>query len=103
MIMIKEMKYTDEYIVNILKEIGWEERNYPLTDMGIYMFLRSKGINILIYHPVFDINQEYWVWSGVKEDYDLFSEDFSEYKEFNDAVNAAFCESICYLSLEKIK
>ena len=102
MTLIKDMKYTDEYIVKILKEIGWNETDYPLTDMGIYMFLRSNGVDIIIDHPISDVNKKYWIWYGVKDHWDNFSEDFTEYEEFNDVMNAAFCESICYLSLEKL-
>lgn len=94
------MKWNDFYMLDIYKELKYDQNEYPLTPLGIVMFLQQKyHIHICIWK----VNDEYYTWAGATIDIDdvnVFSEDFNEYKTFDDAVNAAIMECACYASLD---
>lgn len=83
--------YIQSILINKLKF-----EKYPNTLVGILAFLRTCGIDIFI--TTEDGN---WTWVGadLTNETNIFSEDFTEYDTFDDALEAALVESICYLSL----
>ena len=95
-----DTKYNDTYMLNIYKELGYDENEYPLTQLGLIMFLANIGIDIYVWKPRYSND---YIWCGVEKgfngDRDIFSQDLTEYKEFDDAVNAAIIESACYASM----
>jgi hypothetical protein len=95
-----DLKYNDTYMLNIYKELGYDESVYPLTPLGLIMFLANIGIDVYIWKPRYSND---YIWCGVEKGLDgtrdIFSQDLSEYKEFDDAVNVAIIESACYASL----
>ena len=92
------VKWNDPYMLNIYDEMGFKESGYPLTTLGIVLFLqRFYHVHISIWKT-----NGYYNWAGAIIEHDMndvFSEDFTEYKEFDDAVNAAIVESACYASV----
>lgn len=102
---VVDYKWNDEYIVNILKnELEYNENDFPFTQLGIIMFLAHKGIDLYVWKPRYCDD---YIWCGVEkcfdETRDIFSQDLTEYKVFDDTVNAAIVEGVCYLSLLKEK
>ena len=97
--MKEMMEYTinSEYIKDIVfNKCQWNDK-YPYNDVGILMFLQEHGI----YLNIISIDNGY-IWGGYDKTFDgVFSADYNEYKTFNDALNSALIEGICYLSLKK--
>lgn len=95
---MEEMKWNSDYMISIYLKIGWDESQYPLTQMGIYCFLETKHVTMSIFK-----DGDKFVWTGmhVNEDLDLeqYGEDFMRYDTFDEAVNAVLIETACYLSL----
>lgn len=89
-------KWNDEYMIKIYHQAGFNENEYPLNLIGLLMFLRIKGIDIVIQKSH---NFYFWTGANIKNSTltDMFSEDFTEYKTFDDAINSAIIESFCYL------
>ena len=83
------------YIKNLLKELGFEQ--YPYTQMGILMWLKSKWIDVRVYPT--DGGFE-WVGIDIKEN-DFYSQDLNTYGSLEEALEAGLVESICYLSLKQ--
>lgn len=95
-----DIKYNDTYMLNIYKELGYNEDEYPFTPLGLIMFLANNGIDVYVWKPRYSKD---YIWCGVEKGFDgtrdIFSQDLTEYKTFDDAVNAAIVESACYASL----
>lgn len=95
------MEYTinSEYIKDIiLNKCPWDNK-YPYNEVGILMWLSEYKIYISIY----PVNDRY-IWIGEDRTHnDIFSVDYNEYQTFNDVLNSALIESVCYLSLKNNK
>lgn len=91
---MKEFTKNFPYIKDILKELGFE--NYPYTQIGILMWLKSKWIDVRVYPT--DGGFE-WTGFYVKEN-DFYSQDLNTYETLEEALEAGLVESICYLSLK---
>ena len=95
---MEEMKWNSDYMVSIYHQVGWDEEEFPFTLLGLYCFLEGKGLFIDVYK-----RNEKFMWDGgCIDDMDQYSEDFTEYDTYDDAMEAAIVESACYL-LNKIK
>ena len=94
--MKRSTEYTIDspYIKNILKELEFEQ--FPHTQLGILMWLKSKWIDVRVYPT--DGGFE-WVGIDIKEN-DAYSQDLNTYASLGLAVEAGLMESICYLSLK---
>ena len=79
---------------SLLKELRFE--NYPYTQMGILMWLKSKCIDVRVYPA--DEGFE-WVGIDVKEN-NFYSQDLNTYDSLEEALETGLVESICYLSLK---
>ena len=92
------VRWDSDYMIRIYKELGWNEEEYPLTQMGIYCFLETHFITIMIFK---DGDKFKWGGTHIGDDCKVyqFSEDLTEYETFDDVINAALMESACYLSL----
>lgn len=82
------------HIKHLLKELGFEQ--YPHTQIGILMWLKSKQIDVRAYPT--DGGFE-WVGIDIKEN-DAYSQDLNTYESLEEALEAGLVESICYLSLK---
>jgi hypothetical protein len=86
----------------ILDEVGFFKENnpYPKTQYGLILFLFRNNIEIFTFK-----NNEGWQYAAkdITED-DMFTQDLNYYCDFDECVNTAIVESICYLSskLKKI-
>lgn len=94
--MKRSTEYTIDspYIKNILKELEFEQ--FPHTQLGILMWLKSKWIDVRVYPT--DGGFE-WVGMDIKEN-DAYSQDLNTYASLGLALEAGLVESICYLSLK---
>ena len=94
--MKRSTEYTIDspYIKNILKELGFEQ--FPHTQMGILMWLKSKWIDVRAYPANGGFE---WVGIDIREN-DAYSQDLNTYASVGLAVEAGLVESICYLSLK---
>ena len=94
--MKRSTEYTIDspYIKNILKELGFEQ--FPHTQMGILMWLKSKWIDVRAYPANGGFE---WVGIDIREN-DAYSQDLNTYASLGLAVEAGLVESICYLSLK---
>lgn len=94
--MKRSTEYTIDspYIKSILKELGFEQ--FPHTQLGILMWLKSKWIDIRAYPANGGFE---WVGIDIKEN-DAYSQDLNTYASLGLAVEAGLVESICYLSLK---
>jgi hypothetical protein len=94
--MKRSTEYTIDspYIKSILKELGFEQ--FPHTQMGILMWLKSKWIDVRAYPANGGFE---WVGIDIKEN-DAYSQDLNTYASLGLAVEAGLVESICYLSLK---
>ena len=60
-----------------------------------FMYLNEFYIKIM------PINDKRYIWIGYdKSSDDIFTADYNEYETFDDALNCALVECICYLSLK---
>lgn len=94
--MKRSTEYTIDspYIKNILKELEFEQ--FPHTQMGILMWLKSKWIDVRVYPANGGFE---WVGIDIKEN-DAYSQDLNTYESLEEALEAGLVESICYLSLK---
>ena len=87
-----------EFFDNILNSVGFFDSKYPKTIPGLIGFLASKWIYIV---PLFDDDTKGWQWFGFEINNDNekigFSEDFTDYKSYDEVIEAAIMESYCYL------
>lgn len=95
--MKRSTEYTIDspYIKSILKELGFEQ--FPHTQMGVLMWLKSKWIDIRAYPANGGFE---WVGIDIKEN-DAYSQDLNTYASLEEALEAGLVESICYLSLKQ--
>lgn len=93
------MEYTinSEYIKDIVfNKCPWDNK-YPYNEIGILFWLDTNSINI----KIMPINDKCYIWIGYdKSNDDIFTADYNEYETFDDALNCALVECICYLSLK---
>lgn len=94
--MKRSTEYTinSPYIKNILIELGFEQ--FPYTQMGVLMWLKSKWIDVRAYPANGGFE---WVGMDIKEN-DAYSQDLNTYESLELALEAGLVESICYLSLK---
>lgn len=95
--MKRSTEYTIDspYIKSILKELGFEQ--FPHTQMGVLMWLKSKWIDIRAYPANGGFE---WVGIDIKEN-DAYSQDLNTYASLEEALEAGLMETICYLSLKQ--
>lgn len=94
----ERIDYNDDFFKNILTDVGFFESKYSLNELGLYMFLLNNNINLF-----FDYSENGFTYHGIdcNDEYNVFTQDFNEYKTFDDVVNVALVEAYCYLSMNK--
>ena len=93
---MEELKWNTDFMISVFDRLGLNQTIYPFTFLGVYCFLEEKHISIRILK---EDNNFLWTGCYVDEelDIDYFSEDFTHYTSFEDAMEAAIVESACYL------
>lgn len=98
------INFNDEHLINVLNKIEFNDE-YPKTHAGFIMFLAKNKINLHII-PIYDVMGKRYIWDAIdnSEEYPFsFAEDYNSYDSFEDALDIAIVESICYLSIKNKK
>lgn len=94
--------FNDAHFNLILDKIGFNNKFYPKTQAGLILYLQECGIRIAVFP---DVNGKFMYVAIDDSLHDIFTEDWTHYDSFDDALNAGIIESCAYLSFnhEQIK
>ena len=94
---MKTLDWDCEFMFDIYRSLWYDESVYPSTQVGIIMFLKH------CFDVDFDVykSDDSYIWVSsiiISKKKHVIDHDLTEYKTFDDAMNAAIVETVCYLT-----
>lgn len=90
------LNWNSDFMFEIYHNLWYDENVYPPTQVGIIMFLKH------CFDVDFDVykSDDSYTWTSsviISKKKHVIDYDLTEYKTFDDALNSAIVETVCFL------